>query len=100
MRVLLEECGCSEATIPNKVMRQGGGWLGGEVVAVNSPINPKGPNVREGETSRVRLPKGDKVGVDERLGSKALYLATHGLRCFSVAGGYAIGAERRRLPGS
>ena len=74
--------------------------MGGEVVAVHAPIYPESPNVRRGESPRVRLPAGKKMALDKGLGSQALDLAAHGFRRFSIAGGYAVSAERRRLPGS
>ena len=55
------------AAMPNKVMWGGSNGLGGEVVAVHAPIYCKSPNVRGGETPRVRLPAGKKMALDEGL---------------------------------
>ena len=69
-------------------------------MAVYSPIYPKGPNVSWGETPRVWLSEGEKMALDECLGSQALDLTTHGLCRHSIAGGYAMGPERRWLSGT
>ena len=86
--------------MPNKVLLGGSNGLGGEVVAVHAPIYSKGPNVCGGETPRVRLPAGEKMALDEGLRGQALDLTAHGVRRLCIASGYAIGAERRRVPGA
>ena len=60
--VLRKERGCPVAAMPNKVVRGGGNGLGGELVAVHTPIYPVCPNVRGGETPRVGLPAGGESG--------------------------------------
>ena len=83
------------AAMPNKIMWGGGNGLGREVMA----IYPEGPNVRGGEPPRVGLPAREKMALDKRLSCQTLDLASHGFRRFHIAGGYAVSAERRRLPG-
>ena len=88
------------AAMPNQVLLGGSDGLGGEVVAVHAGIYSKGPNVCGGETPRVRLPVGKKMALDEGLRGQAPDLAAHGFRRLRIAGGYAVGAESRRVPGA
>ena len=95
-----QECRCPVAAMPGKVLLGGGSGLGREVVAVHAPIYPKSPNVRRGETSRIRLSAGGKVAADEGLSGKALHLAPHGIRRLCIASGYAVGVGCHRAPGA
>ena len=88
------------AAMPSKVLLGGGSGLGSEVVAVHASIYPKSPNVRRGETSRIRLSAGGKVAADEGLSGKALDLAPHGVRRLCIASGYAVGVGCHRASGA